>query len=223
MSIRIGVLVLCLTGTVFGQAAPASNKSADRTPDYFASPSASSTAGAETQSSAKPEQREFRLLATNKTSTMQKEMNEAANVGFGFEGTMGGETSFGGSEVVVIMSRVQAATRKRYEYELLATSKTSTMQRELQQAGNEGFEFKGQSVYSSTFGGKEVVVILERDLDTKPMQWEYRLLATKKTSTMQKELNEAGAEGFTFVGVTVGDTLIGGKEVVSILRRPALK
>jgi len=175
------------------------------------------------QPSATPSQREFRLLATNKTSTMQKEMNEAADAGFRFEGTMGGETSFGGSEVVVIMSRDAAAPKKRFDYKLLATSKTSTMQKELQQAGNDGFEYKGQSVYSSTFGGKEVVVILERDSDAKLVQWEYKLLATKKTSTMQKELNEAGLEGFMFVGVTVGDTAIGGKEVVSILRRPALK
>jgi len=154
---------------------------------------------------------------------MQKEMNEAANAGYRFEGTMGGETSFGGSEVVVVMSRNPAAPKQRYEYKLLATSKTSTMQKELQQAGDAGFEFKGQSVYSSTFGGKEVVVILERDFESKPVQWEYRLLATKKTSTMQKELNEAGAEGFIFVGVTVGETLVGGREVVSILRRPAAR
>lgn len=176
-----------------------------------------------TPASSSPDQMEFRLLATNKTSTMQKEMNEAADEGYHFEGTMGGETSFGGSEVVVIMSREPSAKKKRYEYKLLATSKTSTMQRELQEAGNAGFEFKGQSVYSSTFGGKEVVVILERDSEAKPMQWDYKLLATKKTSTMQKELNEAGAEGFTFVGVTVGETLVGGKEVVSILRRPAAR
>lgn len=169
------------------------------------------------------ELREFRLLATNKTSTMQKEMNDAADAGYRFEGTMGGDTSFGGSEVVVIMSRNPAAGKKRYEYKLLATSKTSTMQKELQQAGNAGFEFKGQSVYSSTFGGKEVVVILERDSEAKLAEWEYKLLATKKTSTMQKELNEAGAEGYVFVGVTVGETLIGGKEVVSILRRAAIK
>ena len=220
MSIRIGVLVLCLAGTAFGQHG-ASHKSAGTAPEYISGPSARSTAEAEPQPSAKPGQTEFRLLATNKTSTMQKEMNEAANAGFHFEGTMGGETSFGGSEVVVIMSRDPSSPKKRYEYKLLATSKTSTMQKELQQAGNSGFEFKGQSVYSSTFGGKEVVVILERDSEAKVMQWEYRLLATKKTSTMQKELNEAGAEGFIFVGVTVGDTLIGGKEVVSILRRPA--
>jgi len=199
---RIIIAALCLTGAGF--AAPAPTAAADEP----------------TQDGGR---REFRLLATNKTSTMQKEMNEAADAGFHFEGTMGGETSFGGSEVVVIMSRDPALQKKRYEYKLLATSKTSTMQKELQQAGNAGFEFKGQSVYSSTFGGKEVVVILERDSQADSAQWEYKLLATKKTSTMQKELNEAGAEGYTFVGVTVGETLIGGKEVVSILRRPAQK
>ena len=202
MLLRICVLTLCLTGMAFGQ---------------------SNSMGVSTERGARPaqgRQREFRLLATNKTSTMQKEMNEAAATGYHFEGTMGGDTSFGGSEVVVIMSKDSADNKKRYDYRLLATSRTSTMQKELQEAGNSGFEYKGQSVYSSTFGGKEVVVILERDAEAKPMKWEYKLLATKKTSTMQKELNEAGSDGFVFVGVTVGDTAIGGKEVVSILRRP---
>ena len=228
MLVRIIVVALCLTGIAFGQAGLSSAKRVERErADVIATTgpvSVSSTARADAQPSARSgDQREFRLLATNKTSTMQREMSEAADAGFHFEGTMGGETSFGGSEVVVIMSRDPSAQKKRYEYKLLATSKTSTMQKELQQAGNAGFEFKGQSVYSSTFGGKEVVVILERNSEAKPMQWEYKLLATKKTSTMQKELNEAGSEGYVFVGVTVGETLIGGKEVVSILRRPALK
>jgi hypothetical protein len=134
---------------------------------------------------------------------------------------MGGETSFGGSEVVVIMVKDSLREgRPKFEYKLLATSKTSTMQKELQQAGDAGFEYQGQTVFSSTFGGKEVVVILERDPEMKVALWEYKLLATKKTSTMDKELNEAGAAGYQFVGVTVGETLIGGKEVVSILRRP---
>ena len=50
---------------------------------------------------------------------------------------------------------------------------------------------------------------------------EYRVLATSKTSTMQKELAEAGDQGFGFVGMTVAKTLVGGDEVVSILRRKA--
>lgn len=163
---------------------------------------------------------EYRLLATNKTSTMQKEMNQAADAGFRFSGVMGGETSFGGSEAVVIMHRDQAnESRERFQYKLLATNKTSTMQKELQEAGDAGFEYKGQTVFSSTFGGKEVVVILEKDRESAATQWEYKLLATSRTSTMQKELSEAGAQGFAFVGVTVAETSLGGKEVVSILRR----
>lgn len=162
---------------------------------------------------------DYRVLATNKTSTMQKEMNAAGDAGFRFGGVMGGETSFGGSEVVVIMSKAGAAA-PRYDYRLLATNKTSTMQKEMQEAGDAGYEYKGQSVFKSTFGGKEVVVILERDKEAKVIGgFEYRLMATKKTSTLQKELAEAGETGFQFVGMTVADTLVGGTEVVAILRR----
>jgi hypothetical protein len=162
---------------------------------------------------------DYRVLATNKTSTMQKEMNEAAEAGFRFGGVMGGDTSFGGSEVVVIMTRGNG-NDARFDYRLLATNKTSTMQKEMQEAGDAGYEYKGQSVFKSTFGGKEVVVILERDKEAKPSgAFEYRLMATKKTSTLQKELVEAGEAGYQFVGMTVAETLMGGSEVVAILRR----
>ena len=166
-------------------------------------------------------QYEYRVLATNKTSTMQKEMNEAADAGFRFNGVMGGETAFGGNEVVVTMSRDAGASASsgKYEYKLLATSKTTTMQKELQEAGDAGFEYRGQTVFKSMFGGKEVVVILERDKDALPVHYEYKLLATSKTSTMQKELQEAGNAAFSFVGLTVSSTAFGGNEVVTILRR----
>jgi hypothetical protein len=164
---------------------------------------------------------EYRVLATNKTSTMEKEMQEAAAAGFRFGGTMGGETAFGGNEVVVVMTKAGTGAG-RYEYRLLATTKTSTMQRELQDAAAAGFEYKGQSVFSSMFGGKEVVVILERDREAPARdRWEYRLLATSKTSTMQKELSQAGGDGFEFVGLTVGSTAMGGSELVTITRRKA--
>jgi hypothetical protein len=164
---------------------------------------------------------DYRVLATNKTSTMEKEMNDAAEAGFRFGGVMGGETSFGGSEVVAIMSKPKdAPAAGRFAYRLLATNKTSTMQKEMQEAGDAGYEYKGQSVFKSAFGGKEVVVILERDKDAKQTgPFEYRLMATKKTSTLQKELVEAGDGGYQFVGMTVADTLMGGSEVVAILRR----
>jgi hypothetical protein len=157
---------------------------------------------------------EYRLLATSRTSTMQKELDEAAAVGFRFVGVMKGNTAFGG-EVVSVLAREAGATAGRYEYRLLATHKTSTMQRELQEAGEMGFEYRGQTI------GSEVIVILERDRTAPIVKYEYKLLATNRTSKMQRELDEAGAAGFEFVGVTVAATSFGGNEVVTILRRRA--
>lgn len=163
---------------------------------------------------------EYVLLATNKTGTMQKEMNEAGAEGYRFEGTMGGETSVGGKESIVIMGRPKGGkTTASYQYKLLATQKTSTMQKEMNQAAAAGFVYKGQSVFETTFGGKEVVVIME--LDNIEGKEEYQLLATTKTSTMQKEMNQVAAQGFTFCGITVAETSFGGKELVVIMKRPA--
>lgn len=164
---------------------------------------------------------DYRILATNKTSTMEKEMNEAAAAGYRFEASMGGESAFGGSEVITVMSRPRTTSaRGRYAYKLLAANKTGTMQKELQEIGLEGFEYKDQTVFKTAYGGEEVVVILESDRESNPKRrFEYKLLATSKTSTMQKELQQAGEAGFSFVGITVGKTAFGGKEVVTILRK----
>ncbi len=73
------------------------------------------------------------------------------------------------------------------------------MLRELQEAGDHGFEYRVQTVVQTAFGGKEVVVILERDRERKALRYRYRLLATKKTSSLQKELSEMAKKGFEFV------------------------
>lgn len=167
---------------------------------------------------------EYRVLATKKTSTMEKELNAAGTEGFRFEGIMGGNTEWGGSESVVVVSRERGVEKRvSFEYKLVATSKTSTMQKEMQQAAHQGFSYRGQTVFDTAFGGKEVVVIMERNRDAKPERHEYKLLATSKTSTMQKELAEAGEAGFQFVGMTVAETAFGGKELVTILRRSSNK
>ena len=108
---------------------------------------------------------EYRLLATSKTSTMQKEMDEAGQDGFRFAGVMGGDTAFGGSEVVVVMSKDRESQNQGdYQYKLLATSKTSTMQKELSEAGDAGFEVVGLTVSKTRFGGAELVSILRKQV-----------------------------------------------------------
>ena len=161
---------------------------------------------------------EYRVLATSKTSTMEKEMNQAAEAGFRFHTIMGGETAVGGSEVVAVMARV-TGKKGRYAYRLLATSKTSTMEKELQQASEQGFRYRGQSVFATAFGGDEVVCILERDEDAPREVWHYKLLAASKTSTLEKEIRSAAASGYEVLGLTVAKTAFGGTELVAITRR----
>ena len=161
---------------------------------------------------------EYRVLATTKTSTMEREINEAAEAGYGFTAVMGGNTATAGSEVVVVMTKLPAGAPRR-SYKLLATNRTSTMQKEMQELGDEGYDYKGQTIFNSTFGGKEVSVILERQEGGPKARITYKLLATTRTSTQQKELNQAGQDGFEVVGLTVAQTAFGGSELVSILRK----
>lgn len=148
---------------------------------------------------------DYRVLATSRTSTMEKEMNAAADGGYVFSGLIGGK------EVLVVMIKAtgpDAAVRRTYKF--LATSRTGTMEKEMQQAGEAGFSFDSLTVYKS-----EIAAVFEKRADAPATRLEYKLLATSRTGTMQKELQTAGAAGFLFRGLTFG------KEVLSVLERPA--
>ena len=148
---------------------------------------------------------------------MERELNDFGALGYKLASVMGGQTA-DGSEVVVLMQKGGATPEGTYRYKLLATSKTSTMQREMSEAALAGYDYVGQSVFESAFGGKEVLSIVERAGPT-ASQYVYRLLATSKTSTLQKELNDLARDGFSVLGMTVGQTSLGGNELVVIARR----
>ena len=93
------------------------------------------------------------------------------------------------------------------------------MQAEMQELGQVGYDYRGVTGFESFFGGEEVVVIMELDHEALPVRYDYVLLATSRTSTLQSELTDVGHRGFALVGVTVGDTKFGGDEVVAITRR----
>ena len=162
----------------------------------------------------------YKILATNKTSTMEKELKEAGALGYRFVAVMGGETGFGGSEAVVLLEKALDDTNT-YSYRLLATNRTSTLQKELQEAGEAGYHAVGQTVFESLFGGRETVAIVQRSSDQRAaVQYEYKLVATSKTSTLEKELREVVEAGYQAIDLTVGKTAMGGAEIVVITRRP---
>src|SRR3954464_2706698 len=152
---------------------------------------------------------EYQLLATSRTSTMEKEINQMAQQGYQLAGTMGGDTHEG--EIIVTMRKLSEGDDKdRFQYKLLATSRTGTMQRELTEAAGQGYEYAG------VMARDEVMVILERDKTMASKQHsQYRLLAASRTGTMEKEMSQAAAEGFEFVA------LLKRGEVIAIMRRRA--
>lgn len=144
-----------------------------------------------------PEQR-YLLLSTMKTSTMQAELDEVAAKGFRV--LIGSSNS---AEMVLFLERL-AQPPDTYKYRLLATTKTGTMQKELQAAAQEGFRLLSRSImYKKGMMSNEVVAILERSPKLEK-NYEYLLLATSLTSTLQKEVSQAQANGFALAGLISG-------------------
>lgn len=146
----------------------------------------------------KTDDQRYKLLATSKTSTMEKEVNEAAAQGYRI--LVGSPTS--GKEMAVFMERVASASEP-YKYKLLATTRTGTMQKELNEAAEGGYRLLARTMIAKQpvlVGSVEIVVLMERP-PTEQKQYEYKLLATNLTSTLQKEVAEAQAAGFVIVGM----------------------
>ena len=157
-----------------------------------------------------PESR-YLLLATVKTSTMQKELDEASGQGFRI---VSAASSCGQSEMVLFLERVTKPP-DTYKYRLLATSRTSTMEKELNQAAQEGFRLLPRTITAKEgFLTNEIVTVLEQ-APRSTKRYEYRLLATSRTSTLQKEVSQAEADGFVLVG------LVGRGENMVIMEKEA--
>ena len=140
---------------------------------------------------------QYKLLATIKTSTMQKELDETAAQGYRI--LVGSPTS--DAEMAVFLSR-DGTVAEPYKYKLLATTRTGTMQKELNEAAAVGFRLLPSTMIAKKqlLGGVEIVSIMERP-PTVRKQYDYKLLATNRTSTLQKEVTEAKEAGYTLVGM----------------------
>jgi hypothetical protein len=152
-------------------------------------------------SAAEAQDDRYLLLATERTGTMQQEINEAAARGFRVVAASPKESS----EVVVLLEQ----TEGKYEYLLLAAARTATLQREISDAAEAGYRIVPRAV---TGKGDEVVVLMEKGAEGLANA-QYQVLSTERTGTLQKEISEASANGYTLVA------LAGRGEYVAILER----
>ncbi len=144
---------------------------------------------------------QYKLLATTRTSTMQKEIDETAAKGYRI--IVGSPTS--GSEMALFLSR-DGTVKEPYKYKLLATTRTGTMQKELNETAAQGYRLIPSTMIAKNqlLGGAEIVMIMEHPPRT-DKQYEYKLLATSRTSTLQKEVTEAKNSGYVIVGMVSRD------------------
>jgi len=161
---------------------------------------------------------DYHVLAANRTATLQTEMNADAAKGYQYSQFVGGETSFGGQELVVAMRPAAGSASALKTYRVIAASSTSDLEKKLTRAGEDGFSFKGTRRFHDGSGTEESVCIMERD-ESALAHIAYKILATARTSTMQKELQTAGQDGFVLWGITLSQTRVGVSEVVAILSK----
>lgn len=144
---------------------------------------------------------QYKLLATTRTSTMQKEIDETS--GQGYRIIVGAPTS--GSEMALFLSK-DGTVSEPYSYKLLATTRTGTMQKELNEMAAGGYRLIPSTMIAKKqlLGSVEIVMIMEKPPRV-TKSYEYRLLATTRTSTLQKEVTEAKDAGFVIVGMVSRD------------------
>lgn len=152
---------------------------------------------------------EYIFLNTKKESTLEKEMDGATSQGYvpmGFtrsEDRSVKQQMFGimaGSpyELTMILgrSRETPAAQMGREYKVLTTMKRGTMEKEMNQAAKEGYEF--------FYAAPGSVTIMVRDPKLKSAQYEYKILGTNRVNTMEKEMNEMSVSGFAYRATSTG-------------------
>lgn len=153
---------------------------------------------------ARAQEDRYLLLAASRTSTLQDEINGAVERGF----RVVAASRTDDAEALVALER----TTETYTYRVIATTRTGTLQREIADAAAVGFRVVPRTVTTKrTIGGAlfnnnnnndpgELLVIMERGPDT-PANLTYRVLATSRTGTLQREMSDAEAAGFALIAL----------------------
>ena len=158
---------------------------------------------------------DYLVLDTERTGTMQQELQEAADNGYRL---VPGQGSWGPTAILE-----RAVDPESVEYLLLATSKTGTLQAEIDDAAIQGYRL------ASVLGkGDEAVVVMQRAPGQVNPTHDYVVLGTKRAGTMAEELRAEAANGFRLVGQShynspsseIVAILFELPEMVAILERP---
>ena len=144
----------------------------------------------------------YLVLSTSKTTTLQKEIDEATPEGFRIVAT----ASRGGGQVA-LMKRT-ASKGEDFGYRVLGTTKVDTMEKELNEAAAASYCVLPGTMLTRkrAFGPPEIVAFVERGSELS-RRCEYRVLGTSRTGKLGGELVALEEEGFTLVDIAQASEL----------------
>ena len=158
------------------------------------------------------DERRAAIIASGKSGTIKQEVQAAASRRQCIVDADGVE------EAVYVVSACAAGGAAR-DYDVIATTKTDTFERELNAAAARGMRLVPQALLGiekrllvGAAYNNEVVGIIEKSADAAPVT--YRVLGTVRVSTLEKELQNAANDGFTLIAFTLGP-----KEAVAVLEK----
>jgi hypothetical protein len=156
---------------------------------------------------------EYKLIATRRAGTMEKELLEAAAQGYELRGMISlfrlGLSSFAGDETAAMLERPAGEAARRFDYKLISTRREKTTQNELDAAVSEGYVpvdiVRGQDngAASILLGPQFVITIIVGrpvgSLETaRAVTRDFKFLTTTRVATMEKEMNAATKEGYRY-------------------------
>ena len=84
-------------------------------------------------------------------------------------------------------------------YLVLSTKRIQTMEKELDEVAAKGFRV----MYGAPTQQFDMAILLRRIQDSGQAQYSYKILATSRNKTMQKELNELAKQGYRLLPRTI--------------------
>jgi hypothetical protein len=139
----------------------------------------------------------------------QGELNVAASCGFRIAGS-----KFTPSGGLTAMMQKEATPPDVYQYVVLHALRTSTMQKQLNQAGTQGFRLRQDLLMPGQAG--LLSLIMEKPPGAAQQRYEYLYYLTSRRSSLEKKIEQGRANGYE---VTVREPF-GGSHIL-ILEKPA--
>ena len=150
---------------------------------------------------------EYIVLSSLKSSTMQRELQAAADRGYrlpSFQGAWG---------ATVLLEKADDADR--LEYLVLSTAKIATMEGEMSKAAAEGYRF----ALALNSGAREFAIVMQRAKGSRVRTHEQVVRAANRIGTLKRETMTDIEKGFLPVGFTSVSGFVHNPEEVMVLER----